>query len=592
MQPFQTMPSMGQVQPMQQMACVGPMQPTQPMQPMSALQPVQQTQPMSQMFPVPQPYVPMNSPPTNPQVVFYPVLDSQRAHPPQQAQQSLQPKPAASSKKQNSKSKSSKSSRTRSSHKSRSRSRSRGRRHHRTSRKSRSRGRRHARTKSKSKKDKRAHSKSKSEKTRRAHSKKDKREHSRTKSKYQRRPKTPEKPIATAGPTTTADSQQTRHDDPTWDEWGSWDSSEKNAWPKSSYQSWYGQRSYHGYNTAQSSKGDYRRQGQEKGKGKGQRQGRGQNKSYGHPQAGYQPKGGSSGKSQEKGKKKDKSYRDRTSSPNSLPLGQRTASRSRAPEDKDSRAADFDDYNYWSQAIHKARADTSRIPILAEMLPDQIEPPRAIDQDEVQTISSIIQVKDTEVPENISQHMAEILLTKIPCEDLTEDNFSYLEMTDEGIGCTLANISQFIETAPVFGMPPDFSGDRHNMFHYVFAHGTDVKSAKMIMTQGVIRPYTWNPQDATDFPSFGFYGLGAVGAFSPHLTTQLLKKIWKISKGKQGVVILGEVTSTKEHGTLESGGTTDEQHLVRRKAVVKGKERWCFHSAHAHIQAIVMMRPI
>ena len=130
------------------------------------------------------------------------------------------------------------------------------------------------------------------------------------------------------------------------------------------------------------------------------------------------------------------------------------------------------------------------------------------------------------------------------------------------------------------------------MFHYVFAHGTDVKSAKMIMTQGVIRPYTWNPQDATDFPSFGFYGLGAVGAFSPHLTTQLLKKIWKISKGKQGVVILGEVTSTKEHGTLESGGTTDEQHLVRRKAVVKGKERWCFHSTHAHIQAIVMMRPI
>ena len=58
------------------------------------------------------------------------------------------------------------------------------------------------------------------------------------------------------------------------------------------------------------------------------------------------------------------------------------------------------------------------------------------------------------------------------------------------------------------------------------------------------------------------------------------------------MVILGEVASAKEHGTLESGGTTDEQHLVRRKAVVKGKERWCFHSAHAHIQAIAMMRPI
>ena len=165
------------------------------------------------------------------------------------------------------------------------------------------------------------------------------------------------------------------------------------------------------------------------------------------------------------------------------------------------------------------------MPILAEILPDQLDPPRAVDQDEVQSIISLIEVKDTEVPENISHHMAEILLTKIPFQDLTEDNFSYLEMTDDGIGCTLATISQFLEIAPVFGMPPDFSGDRHNMFHYSFAHGTDVKSAKMIMTQEVIRPYTWNPQDHTDFPSFGFYGLGAVGAIMPTITAQLLKKI-------------------------------------------------------------------
>ena len=234
---------------------------------------------------------------------------------------------------------------------------------------------------------------------------------------------------------------------------------------------------------------------------------------------------------------------------------------------KTSQAADFEDNHYWSQASQKSRADTSRIPILAKMLPDQNEPLGAVDQDEVQSVSCVIQVKDTEVPENIGQHMAEILWTKIPCQDLAEDKFSYLEMTDEGIGCTMANISPFLEMAPVFGMPPDFSGDRHNMFHYAFAHGTDIKSAKMIMTQGVVRPYTWNPQKATDFPSLGFYGLGAVGALSPHLSTQLLKKIWKISKGQQGVVILGEVTSTKEHGTLEYGGTTDEQHPVSRPSL-------------------------
>ena len=130
------------------------------------------------------------------------------------------------------------------------------------------------------------------------------------------------------------------------------------------------------------------------------------------------------------------------------------------------------------------------------------------------------------------------------------------------------------------------------VYKYSFAHGTDVTSAKMILPQGLIRPYTWDPTSPRDFPSFGFYGYGCLGGLSIPTATTLLKKIWKISKGKQGVVLLGEVVTAKEHGSLEAGGTTDEQHLVRRKAVVKGKERWCFHSNHAHIQMVAIIRPI
>lgn len=563
MQPFQAMSAMGQMQPMQQVACMGQMQPMQamPMPPMQpTLQPCQQSQPMGQMVPVAQPYLSM-SPPT--QVIFYPVSNSQVAPDSQQGHQSIQASSTAASSK--TKKLRSNSSKTKSPKRSRSRSRGRRRRKHRT--RSKSRERRRTRTKSKSRKGPRGHSK--------------------TKPKQQRRPETPERPPS-AGATATGAAPAS---DPNWDTWGPWDSSGKHTWPNTSYQSWYGQRSYSAHNTAHSSKGEHRQQSQEKGKSK--RQGKGQSKSYsyGHPQAGYHSKGEASGKSQGKGKRKDKGKNDRTSSPNRMPLGQRNPSSSRGPDDRDAQVAEAEDYSYWSQAIQKAREDTSRIPVLAEISPSQVDPPRAVDQDEVQAVNQLILTKDTEVPENISHHMAEILLTKIPAEDLSGDNFSYLEMTDEGIGCTIADISQFLEAAPVFSMP-DFSGDRHNLYHYTFSHGTDVKSAKKILAQGVIRPYTWNPQDATDFPSFGFYGLGAVGKLSPSITSQLLKKIWKISKGKQGVVILGEVASAKEHGTLESGGTTDEQHLVRRKAVVKGKERWCFHSAHAHIQAIAMMRPI
>ena len=567
MQPFQAMSAMGQMQPMQQVACMGQMQPMQamPMPPMQpTLQPCQQSQPMGQMVPVAQPYLSM-SPPA--QVIFYPVSNSQVAPDSQQGHQSIQASSTAAS----SKTKKLRSNSSKTKSPKRSRSRSRGRRRHKHRTRSKSRERRRTRTKSKSRKGPRGHSK--------------------TKPKKQRRPETPERPPIASAATAAPESQQASAADPNLDSWGPWDSSGKRTWPNTSYQSWYGQHSYSAHNTAHSSKGEYRRQSQEKGKN--QRQGKGQSKShsYGHPQAGYHSKGGASGKSQGKGKRKDKAKNDRTSSPNRMPLGQRTPSSTRGLDDRDTQVAEAEEYNYWSQAIQKAREDTSRIPVLAEISPSEADPPRAVDQDEVQAVNHLILTKGTEVPENISHHMAEILLTKIPAEDLSGDNFSYLEMTDEGIGCTIAHISQFLEVAPVFSMP-DFSGDRHNLYHYTFSHGTDVKSAKMIMAQGVIRPYTWNPQDATDFPSFGFYGLGAVGKLSPSITSQLLKKIWKISKGKQGVVILGEVASAKEHGTLESGGTTDEQHLVRRKGVVKGKERWCFHSAHAHIQAIAMMRPI
>ena len=52
-------------------------------------------------------------------------------------------------------------------------------------------------------------------------------------------------------------------------------------------------------------------------------------------------------------------------------------------------------YNYWSQAIQKAREDTSRIPVLAGISPSEADPPRAVDQDEVQAVNHLILTKDT-----------------------------------------------------------------------------------------------------------------------------------------------------------------------------------------------------
>ena len=313
---------------------------------------------------------------------------------------------------------------------------------------------------------------------------------------------------------------------------------------------------------------------------KGQKQGRGNNKGRG--------KGRTQSKGQGTSPKGD-ARPVHPSSANAHPLGRRSTSITSGHELQEEQESDD---TFWSAAIKTAMQNESRIPILAELSPTDIDPPKAIDQDEVQELCSIIETKDGEIPQNLCQHLAEILLTRFTVQDLSLDHINYVEVAGDGIGITIAMVGDLIADSPVFGMPPDFDGERHNMYKYSFAHGTDVTSAKMILPQGLIRPYTWDPTNPRDFPSFGFYGYGCLAGLSIPTATTLLKKIWKISKGKQGVVLLGEVVTAKEHGSLEAGGTTDEQLLVRRKAVVKGKERWCFHSNLAHIQMVAIIRPI
>jgi len=148
---------------------------------------------------------------------------------------------------------------------------------------------------------------------------------------------------------------------------------------------------------------------------------------------------------------------------------------------------------------------------------------------------------------------------------------------------TLVEIFDWYDVSPVFAAPTDSQGDRQKTYRYSWAHGTDFYSAGRILTQGVIRPYAFDPGNPKDFPRFGFYGLAGIGGLDNQQCNTLLKKLRGIAKGNQGVVILGEMLSMHEHGILNSGGITDEQRLVRRKGIINGSERWCIHSTYAHI---------
>jgi len=128
---------------------------------------------------------------------------------------------------------------------------------------------------------------------------------------------------------------------------------------------------------------------------------------------------------------------------------------------------------------------------------------------------------------------------------------------------TLVEIFDWYDVSPVFAAPTDSQGDRQKTYRYSWAHGTDFYSAGRILTQGVIRPYAFDPGNPKDFPRFGFYGLAGIGGLDNQQCNTLLKKLRGIAKGNQGVVILGEMLSMHEHGILNSGGTTNEQPAER-----------------------------
>ena len=56
-------------------------------------------------------------------------------------------------------------------------------------------------------------------------------------------------------------------------------------------------------------------------------------------------------------------------------------------------------------------------------------------------------------------------------------------------------------------------------------------SAGRILTQGVIRPYAFDPGNPKDFPRFGFYGLAGIGGLDNQQCNTLLKKLRGIAKG-------------------------------------------------------------
>ena len=106
--------------------------------------------------------------------------------------------------------------------------------------------------------------------------------------------------------------------------------------------------------------------------------------------------------------------------------------------------------------------------------------------------------------------------------------------------------------------------------------------------ENIIRPAAWRPENH-DYPSFGCYAQGGV-ACNPDTLGQLLQN-FTIGKSQLGAIAFGELRSVNQRKILESGGSHEDQHNVRRHLACRRGKKWCIHSKYAMLRGVALQRP-
>ncbi|CAJ1428853.1 unnamed protein product, partial [Effrenium voratum] len=120
-------------------------------------------------------------------------------------------------------------------------------------------------------------------------------------------------------------------------------------------------------------------------------------------------------------------------------------------------------------------------------------------------------------------------------------------------------------------------------YHYCWAHGTTRAGAAGILKDRLLRPNSWSSGS-----SFGFFGYGAQGHLNEYNANELLRKLYRIGKGQQAAVILGEYSGNVAHARTDAGGVSEIQRLCRHHGAVRG-DYWAFHAAHSTNRQIIVV---
>ena len=117
-----------------------------------------------------------------------------------------------------------------------------------------------------------------------------------------------------------------------------------------------------------------------------------------------------------------------------------------------------------------------------------------------------------------------------------------------------------VQTPPVptFGQTGAHAPGYH--YSYVWCHGTDISTAALTLKELQVRPTMpgsgINTGSEIDFPAVAFYCQASVGEFDLHSVQTAVAKELRISKGLQGMLIMGECHTVQSRTRAEVRGTT------------------------------------
>ena len=133
-----------------------------------------------------------------------------------------------------------------------------------------------------------------------------------------------------------------------------------------------------------------------------------------------------------------------------------------------------------------------------------------------------------------------------------------------------------------FGHAPEDSPT--GTYHYTCAHGTDLPTAGKIRLEDLCRPTSIRDtfgDGCREIPACVVYGRATPGEISEHTIHAVADQATRRSKGQQGILVIGTISSRFQHYRIEYRDMCPS--LSAAKGVVRTPDKWGFHAGHFSI---------